>query len=284
LMICCFASCKVFNPHGSWITQEAKSTYQIKNAADKNLKIRQIGTTNNEFNFYSKTDLDSVVIFKKISNNSSGKRLVETPDKVEFITQDRALFIEGNNEDLAFRISKKEEPSESVLNEAIAREVEKRYPITVRNWSSGSINGNAHRFKKVLIRFSKTGILTVNGTQTVNECRGFTGRIFVYLKDFKGNILAEAYFNSNGLDPKFPCRENKRSYDYSVSFKNSLEPQELKELIVGTYQLEIRAERTGSSGRIEKNIDNLKNVTNDLKEIGANLAEIYALINGVPVN
>jgi hypothetical protein len=284
LLVCILSSCKVFNPHGSWITQEAKNTYQIKKAPDNDIKIRQIGTSNNAYNFYSKTNVDSVVIFQKRTNNSRGKILIETPEKVEFITQDRAIFSEGTNEDLAFRISKKEEPSEDVLNAAIARELDKRYPITVRNWNSGRINGNSHRFEKVLVRFSKTGVLTVNGTQTVNECRGFTGRVFVYLKDFKGNILAEGYLSPNGLDPKFPCRKNKRSYDHSVKFKNKLNQQELKELIVGTYQLEIRAERTGSPGRIEKNIENLKKVTSDLKEIGADIAEIYALFSGVPVN
>jgi len=277
-----FSSCSVFNPTGSWITERAEKTYHFKASNKKQLRAKEI-LPNHIYYHYAKLPIDTTSIYKKLNSNGPSKYI----DVITFSTKRTAIFNfnDGTTEN-AFRISNKENPSPEILNEAIAKDIKKRYPIKLRNWKSGKIRGRAWRFENVDIQLSKTGLLSIRGTQKVNQCLGFTGKILVDIVDEEDNILVRAEFKKSGLGPKgFWCGKNKRSYNDDLhilggnqSDGNSMNQRRLVELLIGAKGFRVRAEHTSSGlRRLVGQTEQLKQITNNITEIGGDIAKIYGL-------
>ncbi|WP_222981518.1 hypothetical protein [Flagellimonas meishanensis] len=271
-----FSSCNsgrnLFKPYGSWITANSNESYQLRKAPGDNtdIRVRRISSQNFPYSFYKQIDNDSIFKFEKIAGENNLLSM-------EFETEDKGYFKVGSNVELAYRMEKKEEPSEELLNEAIAREVKRRYPLMFKNFNSGKINGNAWRFENCDIKLSKTGIISISGRQKVSRCTGFTGRVVAILLDEQGNELGRAFFKGQGIDPKSFCKSRTKGYNDALNFSNSMTPKELSELIVGTYRIQLYAERSGSGGqRITKVVQNLSKISDDLANIGANVQKIYS--------
>lgn len=292
IIVSCGPTKNFFNPYGSWITADEykeQKTFNIKKAPDNDIRVRQLGVPNSTFSQYAqdKKVMNSIVKFDR--------RVVEgvqslTPSTIVFDTEDRSTFYFGNLNAMAFRISKSEKPEKEVLTEAIVRETKRRYPIRIKNWSSGRINGEAHRFKNVDVTLSSNGILSISGTQEVNSCKGFTGRMIVKVLDVNTNVLLVYEFSPHGLGPKWkwlnPCSKNTRSYNYSPNLINekNLSPEEVQQLILGAYSLQVIAERKSDPKRVITFLNRIKSVGEELKQIGQTYGEIYALVNGIPVS
>ena len=267
-----FTSCQsLFKPYGSWITEQSKHTFQVRKAPDDNIRIRYLDNPNSEYFTYnpvSQTDTDTLLRFTK-----SARAQIDV-QSVGFRTQDKAYFEYESKLNLAYRTSKKEEPSPEILNEAIAREVRRKTPIRVVNWNSGRINNESHRFENVTVSLSQNGNLSISGRQTVNSCVGFTGKVIAKIMDDKGNVFVQYDFNAHGLNPKLFCRKNTRGYNYTVSLRNQMTDIEFAEMLIGATRIELIAVRSKSSGRFQKFTSELAKVTKNISDIGGDVAKI----------
>lgn len=269
LIITVLLGCAGSKPDGFWISDNAKTIHEIKKHKAKDIRMKLLPESN--FSIY-KLAANDTLNFKWIEVNMPQNYIIQEEKNVMF-------FNFGVQNYHAYRL--KNPNKDDILNQAIAWDVEKRYPVMIENWSSGRINNNSWSFEKCKIELSKTGILTIRGTQRTNRCEGFTGRVLAELRDKNNNVLLVAAFKAQGIDPKWGCNENTIGYNDQLSLKDfsmngiELTADDFRNLIIGTTHITLTGERAGKgTARIIKITDDVKKVSDNLKKIGADVVKI----------
>jgi len=173
---------------------------------------------------------------------------------------------------LAFAQSDPASEKKRDANEQFAEEVRKRFPLT---WKGGSdrIDGNSWRFQDIDIKLSLSGRLDVTAKQTTNRLTGFTGAMVFEILDKAGNVLATWQPPATGVNGKTPFSHGKRTVTHTGQIDRSI-------LLVAT-QIRLRtAIRTGSQGRLEKNIERVKQINKQISDMGADAAKVLAILGG----
>ena len=175
---------------------------------------------------------------------------------------------------LSFQVDLFSQNTDTDKIETISKALNKKYPLNMKKWTSGRINGKSFIMRDVNAKLSFNGNFNISAVQTTNRLQGWTGRLIFEIQDKRGNVLATIYTPSTGINGKrlFAKKENRRNINHALNLKSYVKGKEYATLMYSAYRIVPKAERAG------KGLKRIVNISSDLKAIAENMAEPVDLV------